>query len=66
MSSRFWNRKYKKSLYSNKSKQVHDEHNYCVTGDRVIISNCNKMSNTKAYYVKTIVKPIPRLVTEKG
>jgi ribosomal protein S17 len=45
---------------------VHDENNYCVTGDRVIIGNCFKMSNTKAYYVKSIVKPIPRLITEKS
>ncbi len=45
---------------------MHDENNYCVTGDRVIIGNCFKMSNTKAYYVKSIVKPIPRLITQKS
>ena len=40
ISSRIKNTRYIKWLYSNKSKQVHDELNYCVTGDKVIIGNC--------------------------
>lgn len=66
VSSRHFNSKYKKALYSNKSKQVHDQYNYCITGDKVIIANCYKLSSTKAYYVKTIVKPFPRPMTPKG
>jgi len=66
VSSRHYNHKYKKPQYSNKNKQVHDEYNYCVTGDKVIIANCVKLSNTKAYYVKTIVKAFPRSMTPKG
>lgn len=66
VSSKHFNHKYKKELYSNKSKQVHDELNYCVTGDRVIIANCAQLSNTKAYYVKTIVQPFGRPMTPKG
>ena len=52
VSSRSYYSKYKLFQYNSKNKQVHDEHNYCVTGDQVIISNCNKISPTKAYYVK--------------
>lgn len=60
VSSRYFNHKYKKPQFSSKNKQVHDEHNYCVAGDKVIIANCHKLSNTKAYYIKTIVQPVPR------
>lgn len=60
VSSRRWNSKYAKALFNSKNKQVHDEYNYCVTGDKVIISNCLKLSPTKAYYVKEIVKAFPR------
>lgn len=37
VSAQNWNFKYKKYMYSHKTKQVHDENNYCVTGDKVII-----------------------------
>ncbi len=47
-------------MYSNKNKQVHDENNYCVTGDKVVIRATEKLSKTKAYFVKSIVKPFPR------
>ncbi len=60
MSAQHWNFKYKKYQYSHKNKQVHDENNYCVTGDKVIIRATEKLSKTKAYYVKTIVKPFAR------
>jgi ribosomal protein S17 len=58
--------KYRKPQYSSKNKQVHDEDNYCVTGDKVIIANCHKLSKTKAYYVKTILKPFGRPMTAKS
>ena len=66
VSSRHYNQKYKKYLYNHKHKQVHDELNYWVTGDKVIIANCQQLTNTKAYYVKTIVKPFLRPMTPKG
>lgn len=66
VSSRHFNHKYKKPQYNSKNKQVHDEHNYCVTGDKVIIANCNQLSPTKAYYIKSIVQPFPRPYTPKG
>lgn len=40
VSAKNWQSKYKIWLYSHKNKQVHDEHSYCVTGDKVIIKNC--------------------------
>jgi ribosomal protein S17 len=39
---------------------VHDEYNYCVSGDKVVIRTCKKLSENKAYFVKTIVKAFPR------
>lgn len=60
VSAQNWNNKYKRYMHSHKNKQVHDELNYCVTGDKVIIATCPKMSTTKAYYVKNIVKAFPR------
>lgn len=46
--------------YSYHNKQVHDEENYCVTGDKVVIKFCGQMSKMKNYYVKSIVKPMGR------
>lgn len=60
VSARNWNTKYKMYLYSHKNKLVHDETNYCVSGDKVIIKSCKKLSKQKAYYVKSIVKAFPR------
>jgi ribosomal protein S17 len=60
VSAQHWNFKYKKYEYSHKNKQVHDSYNYCVTGDKVIIRATQKLTPTKAYYVKNIVKPFAR------
>ncbi len=60
VSAQHWNFKYKKYMYSHKNKQVHDEYNYCVTGDKVIIRQMEKISKTKAYFVKNIVRPFGR------
>lgn len=60
VSSQTWNNKYKRFLHTHKNKLVHDETNYCVSGDRVIIKNCAKLSPNKAYYVKQILKPFGR------
>ena len=60
VSAQNWNLKYRKHINSHKNKLVHDEMNYCVTGDRVIIKGCPKLSKQKHYYVKNIVKPFPR------
>ena len=60
VSAQNWNNKYKRFLNVHKNKLVHDETNYCVTGDKVIIKGCPKLSKQKHYYVKNIVKAFPR------
>ena len=61
VSTKHWNYKYKIYQYTHKNKQVHDEYNYCVSGDKVIIRNCQKLAKTKAFYIQKIVKPFPRV-----
>lgn len=60
VSAQNWNNKYLRYMQSHKNKLVHDELNYCVSGDKVIIKSCKKMSKQKAYYVKNIVKAFGR------
>jgi ribosomal protein S17 len=60
VSAQTWNNKYKIFMHSHKNKLVHDETNYCVTGDKVIIKCTHKLSKQKAYYVKNIVRPFAR------
>lgn len=60
VSSQRWNSKYKLYLHSHKNKLVHDDTNYCVTGDKVIIKSCVRLSKQKAYYVKNIIKAFSR------
>jgi ribosomal protein S17 len=60
VSAQNWNNKYKRYIHSHQNKLVHDELNYCTSGDKVIIKNCHKLSKQKAYYVKNIVKAFPR------
>ena len=60
VSAQNYNKKYKRFLNSHKNKLVHDETNYCTTGDKVIIKNCLKLSKQKHYYVKNIIKPFGR------
>ncbi len=43
-----------------KKFHVHDEDEYCKIGDKVVIRSCNKISNTKAYYVRNVVLPVGR------
>lgn len=65
VSSRGFNERYKRPVYNHKNKQVHDEYNYCVAGDKVIIHTCEKLSKSKAYYVKKIVVPFGRSMSDK-
>ncbi len=60
VSAQHWNYKYKRYMYSHKNKQVHDQDSYCVSGDKVIIRATQKLSKTKAYYVKNLIKPFGR------
>ena len=38
----------------------HDEEEFCRTGDKVVISQCRKISSIKHYYVRNIVRPTVR------
>ena len=66
VSSQRWNNKYKRFMHTFKNKLVHDELNYCTSGDKVIIQVCKKLSKQKAYYVKNIVKPFGRYEFERN
>ena len=39
---------------------MHDEEEYCRTGDKVVIKQCRKISPIKYYYVRNIVLPVGR------
>jgi|Transcript_4785 small subunit ribosomal protein S17 len=55
-----YNQKYKKLLSKTKVFRAHDEEDYCVVGDKVVIRLCRPISKTKSYYVRNIVKAMPR------
>lgn len=39
---------------------VHDEENFCVSGDKVVIKACRPITNRKHYFIRNIVKAFPR------
>ena len=39
---------------------VHDEENFCKSGDKVVIRATRKLTKHKRYYVRDIVKPVGR------
>ena len=45
----------------NNLKHVHDEEEYCRTGDKVVIRQCRKISPIKHYYVRNVVLPVGRV-----
>jgi len=56
----YWNNKYMKYFHSSSTYLVHDEENYCVSGDKVVIKVCRPITNRKHYFVRNIVKAFPR------
>ncbi len=44
-----------------KKFHCHDEEEYCRTGDKVVIRSCHKISNSKSYFVRNIVRPTGRM-----
>eukprot|EP00806_Schmidingerella_arcuata_P006581 Macronucleus_6996.p1 GENE.Macronucleus_6996~~Macronucleus_6996.p1 ORF type:complete len:144 (+),score=36.99 Macronucleus_6996:1-432(+) len=52
----------KVSMWTQRSKNflVHDEENFCRTGDKVVIRSCRKMTAKKHYYVRNIIKHVGR------
>ena len=39
---------------------VHDEENFCKSGDKVVIRQCRKLTQHKYYYVRNIIKHVGR------
>eukprot|EP00357_Protocruzia_adherens_P028700 CAMPEP_0115007174 /NCGR_PEP_ID=MMETSP0216-20121206/20993_1 /TAXON_ID=223996 /ORGANISM="Protocruzia adherens, Strain Boccale" /LENGTH=171 /DNA_ID=CAMNT_0002374007 /DNA_START=30 /DNA_END=545 /DNA_ORIENTATION=+ len=50
----------KHTFSKTKVYQVHDEENFCVTGDKVVIRLCRPISNRKRFFVREIIKAMPR------
>ena len=60
MNTQHWYNKYKVFMKTHSNLQVHDEENFCVTGDKVVVKLCRPVSNSKSYFVKRVAKPFPR------
>lgn len=41
---------------------MHDEKNFSITGDKVVIKACRPITPMKHYFIRNIVKPFPRNV----
>lgn len=39
---------------------MHDDEEYCRSGDKVVIKTCKKLSNSKYYFVRNVVLPVGR------
>ena len=39
---------------------MHDEENFCKSGDKVVIRSCRKLTGRKHYYVRNIIKHVGR------
>jgi small subunit ribosomal protein S17 len=48
---------YKVGIWMTKGRNFHchDEEEYCRTGDKVIISQCRKLSKSKNFFIRNIV-----------
>eukprot|EP01016_Furgasonia_blochmanni_P014998 TRINITY_DN1804_c0_g1_i8.p2 TRINITY_DN1804_c0_g1~~TRINITY_DN1804_c0_g1_i8.p2 ORF type:complete len:192 (-),score=36.39 TRINITY_DN1804_c0_g1_i8:280-855(-) len=55
-----WNKKFQSYFYSSSKYLVHDEENFCRTGDKVVIKSCPKVSQRKYYHIRNVVKMFPR------
>lgn len=56
----YYNKKYKGYAKDTTHFLVHDEENFCVSGDKVVIRSCLPLSKRKHYYIRNVVKPFPR------
>lgn len=56
---RFMHPKYKKFVKSQKRYKVHDEHNACRVGDKVLIEECRPLSKQKRWRLKRIIEKAP-------
>merc|ERR1712147_138638 len=55
-----WNNKVGIWLNNSRNVHAHDPESFCVTGDKVILLQCRKLSNIKSHHVHEIIKPAAR------
>jgi len=53
--------KYKKFLTRRKRYKVHDEHNRCEIGDRVLIAECRQLSRDKHWRLSRVIEKTTKL-----
>jgi small subunit ribosomal protein S17 len=53
--------KYKKFLTRRKRYKVHDEHNRCEIGDRVLIAECRPLSRDKRWRLSRVIEKATKL-----
>ena len=56
----YYVKKYKMYNYGISRFLCHDEENFCVSGDKVVIRACEPISSRKHYFVRNVIKPFPR------
>lgn len=54
------NRHYGKYMRSTNLFHCHDGDNYCVTGDKVVIRSCPRMTPIKHFHIRNVVLPMGR------
>ena len=55
-----WNNKVGIWLNNSRNVHAHDPESFCVTGDKVILLQCRKLSKIKSHHVHEIIKPAAR------
>ena len=55
-----WRNKINMWFQRSKNFLVHDEENFCRSGDKIIMRSCRKLTGRKNYYVRSIVKHVGR------
>ena len=60
MSTYYYLTKVQRWFQNSRNFHVHDEENFCRSGDKVVIRQCRKLAKSKFYYVRSIVRPIGR------
>jgi small subunit ribosomal protein S17 len=56
----YWNRMYARYFSRSANYLVHDEDNFTRTGDKIVIKTSPNLSKLKHYYVRNVVKQIPK------
>ena len=57
----YYVKKYKCWAYKFSKFLVHDEENFAISGDKVVIKSMFPVSTRKHYFLRNVVKPFPRM-----